>query len=230
MKLIYLIAGLAGSSALAADTELKSNRQKASYAIGQQIGGNMREQGVEVDVDVLAMSIKEALAGKKSRLSDEEIQKAMISLQQEVQKKQQELAANNLATGGKYLEENKKKPGVKTTASGLQYKVLREGSGEQPTDQSVVKVHYRGTLTDGNEFDSSYKRNKPAEFPVTGVIKGWTEALKLMKTGSKWALTIPADLAYGPTGRPGIPANSVLLFDVELLEVVKKSDHAAKKK
>jgi FKBP-type peptidyl-prolyl cis-trans isomerase len=119
------------------------------------------------------------------------------------------------------LEENKKKSGVKTTASGLQYEVIKEGTGGIPKETDTVSVHYRGTLIDGSEFDSSYKRNAPAEFPIARIIKGWTEALKMMKVGSKWKLYIPSELAYGAQDHPGIPANSILLFDVELLGIVK---------
>lgn len=225
MKISYILAGMVVTShmAFAQKIELKTDVQKASYTIGQQIGKNMREQGLEIDVDILAASIKEALAAKPSQMSEQDMQQAMMQLQQTMQKKQEELAAVNLDKGKKYLEENKKKSDVKTTATGLQYKIVKEGSGESPKDESIVKVHYKGTLLDGSEFDSSYKRNKPAEFPVNGVIKGWTEALKMMKPGAKWELAIPADLAYGPMGRPGIPPNSVLLFDVELLEVQNKT-------
>lgn len=199
---------------------LTNDMQKASYTIGQQIGSNMKSQGVEIDVDVLAQSLKDALAGKDSQLSDAEMQNAMMSLQKQIQSKQEELSKENLGKGTAYLEANKKKKGVTTTASGLQYKVLKEGKGDSPKDTSTVKVHYQGTLIDGSEFDSSYKRNQPAEFPVNGVIKGWTEALKMMKVGSQWELTIPADIAYGKMGRPGIPPNSVLVFKVELMEIV----------
>jgi len=135
--------------------------------------------------------------------------------------KQGKLSKETLEAGAKFLEENKKKSGIKTTASGLQYEVLKEGPGPIPKESDTVKVHYRGTLIDGSEFDSSYKRNAPAEFSVAGVIKGWTEALKMMKVGSKWKLYVPSELAYGPQDSPGIPANSVLIFEVELLEIVK---------
>jgi FKBP-type peptidyl-prolyl cis-trans isomerase len=137
-------------------------------------------------------------------------------------------AAENLAVGTAFLEENKAKEGVKVTPSGLQYKVIQEGTGNTPTADDRVKTHYRGTLIDGTEFDSSYKRNRPAEFPVKGVIKGWTEALQLMKEGGKWELYIPANLAYGERGRPNIPANSTLIFEIELLEIDKPDPNANK--
>ena len=201
--------------------ELKTDLQKASYSIGQQIGTNMKSQGIEIDVDILGTSIKDALAGTPSRLSDEEMQGALTKMQQKVQEQQKVIAEKNKQVGDKYLTENKKKKNIVTTASGLQYEVVKEGKGAIPGTDSHVKVHYAGTLLDGKEFDSSYKRNQPAEFAVGGVIPGWTEALKLMKEGSIWNLTIPADLAYGERGRPGIPPNSVLLFKVELLEIQK---------
>lgn len=225
IKAILVSAAVLGTSSqvFAADkpAPLTSDADKASYGIGQQIGRGLKSQGVEVNVDVMAGSIKDVLEGKPSRLSDEEIQAALTKLQEGMQKKMAEQAEKNKELGSKYLEDNKKKKGVKTTKSGLQYKVVAEGKGDSPKDDSRVKVHYRGTLIDGTEFDSSYKRNEPAVFPVGGVIAGWTEALKMMKPGGKWELTIPSDLAYGSRGRPGIPANSVLNFTVELVEVVK---------
>jgi FKBP-type peptidyl-prolyl cis-trans isomerase len=218
---LSLLALITGSSlALAKETKLKSDKEKASYAIGQQIGDNMRNQGVEIDVNVLAESITEALAGKKSRLTEEESHKAMQVLQEKVRARQADMAKQNKDKGEKYLAENGKKTGVVTTTSGLQYEVTKEGKGEIPKDGAKVKVHYEGTLLDGKEFDSSYKRKTPAEFGVNEVIPGWTEALKLMKVGSVWNLTIPSRLAYGEHGQGPIPANSVLKFKVELLEVL----------
>ena len=235
IKAILVSAAVLGtSSQLFAEGKpapLKSDADKASYGIGQQIGRGLKSQGVEVNVDVMAGSIKDVLEGRPSRLSDQEIQTALTKLQEGMQKKMAEQAEKNKELGAKYLEENKKKKDVKSTKSGLQYKVITEGKGDSPKDDSRVKVHYRGTLIDGTEFDSSYKRNEPAVFPVGGVIAGWTEALKLMKPGAKWELTIPSDLAYGSRGRPGIPANSVLNFTVELVEVMKdkKPEAPAKK-
>ena len=151
------------------------------------------------------------------------MQAAMMKLQEMAMKKQQETAETNAKAGKEYLEKNKSAAGVKTTASGLQYIVEKEGTGPSPKKDDVVKVHYKGTLTNGEQFDSSIERGQPAEFPVGGVIPGWTEALQLMKVGGKAKLFIPAELAYGPSGRPGIPPNSVLLFDVELIEIVKQA-------
>lgn len=215
--------------------ELKNDKQKISYTIGQQIGQSFKSQNIEVDLDVLNASINDVLKGEKSRMTEQEMQQTMMTMREQMMKKGEEEAKTNKEKGDKFLEENKKKEGVKVTASGLQYKMEKEGEGPSPKDDSTVKVHYKGTLIDGTEFDSSYKRNEPAEFPVGGVIKGWTEALKMMKPGGKANLVIPSDLAYGPMGRPGIPPNSVLQFEVELLEIVKpaaggKAAPAPKKK
>lgn len=136
-------------------------------------------------------------------------------------KKQQEAAEENKKKGSEYLEKNKSAEGVKVTASGLQYKVEKEGDGKTPVKTDTVKAHYKGTLVDGTQFDSSYDRGQPAEFPVQGVIPGWSEALQMMKVGSKYKLFVPPELAYGASGRPGIPANSVLVFEVELIDIVK---------
>lgn len=200
--------------------DLKSNEQKASYAIGLQIGNGLKSQGLKVEVDALSMAISDVLSGKEPRISMQEQQAAIQSIQQSVMAEQKKEAAKTLAEGNKFLEENKKKEGVKTTKSGLQYEVITEGKGKIPGEKDRVKVHYKGTLINGSEFDSSYSRGKPAEFPVGGVIRGWTEALQMMKVGSKYKLYLPSDLAYGPQGQPKIPANSVLVFEVELLDIV----------
>ena len=199
--------------------KLETNNQKASYAIGRQIGEGMKQQGVNVDIAILAEGMKESLAGVDSRLSQEEEHKALQGLQNEVKEKQLADAKKNAEEGEKYLAQNAKKKGVVTTKSGLQYEVVKEGKGASPTDESVVKVHYQGTLINDKEFDSSYKRKEPIEFGVNQVIPGWSEALKLMKPGSVYHLTIPPKLAYGEQHQAKIPANSVLKFKVELLEI-----------
>lgn len=198
--------------------KLDTDAQKASYAIGQQIGTNLKNQKIDFDQDVLAASIKDVVTGKESRLKPEEMQAALMKLQEGIMKKQEEEANKNKTDGMAFLEKNKTAPGIKTTASGLQYVIEKEGTGKTPTANDVVKAHYKGTLLDGKQFDSSYDRGQPAEFPLNGVIKGWSEALQLMKVGSKAKLFIPPDLGYGPAARPGIPANSVLVFEVELLD------------
>lgn len=200
--------------------ELKDAKDKASYSIGLNIGSNLKRQSVDLNTDAMMAGMKDALSGKKPLLSDNEIREAMMSLEKDMQQKQAAAAQKNAAEGEKFLAENKTKPGVKTTASGLQYKVEKEGKGAQPKASDTVTVNYRGRLIDGREFDSSYKRGQPATFPVSGVIKGWTEALQLMKVGSKHQLFIPANLAYGERGAGrDIEPNSTLIFDVELLDV-----------
>lgn len=208
----------------------KTELEKVSYIIGTQIARNFKSQEIEINLDTLMLGIKDALEGKELALSQDEMKQVYTRFQQQMREKQAakraEEAAKNLAAGTAYLEANKVKEGVNVLPSGLQYKVITEGTGNIPTAEDKVKTNYRGTLIDGTEFDSSYKRNKPAEFAVKGVIKGWTEALQLMKEGSKWELYVPANLAYGERGRPGIPANSTLIFEIELLEILKPDETA----
>ncbi len=220
MKKIFVL-GLAAASVavVGCQKKLDDDKKKASYAIGQQIGSNLKNQNIDFDPEVLAMSIKEASEGKESKLKQEEMQQSLMKLQEGLMKKQADMATKNKEDGAKFLEKNKSEANVKTTASGLQYIVLQEGTGKTPTPKDMVKAHYKGTLIDGKQFDSSYDRGQPAEFPVEGVIKGWTEALQMMKVGGKMKLFIPSDLGYGESARPGIPANSVLIFEVELLDV-----------
>ena len=228
--LVILAAGLFLVSGCDKKPKLDTDTQKASYAIGQQIGQNLKNQNIDFDGDTLAASIKEAASGKESRLKPEEMQAALMKLQENLNKKQQETAEKNAGEGKAFLEKNKTAAGVVTTASGLQYVIETEGKGKKPGEKDTVKVHYKGTLTDGKQFDSSYDRGQPAEFPVNAVIKGWSEALQLMPVGTKAKLFVPPDLAYGPTPRPGIPANSVLVFEVELLDIVAPAKAPAKKK
>lgn len=230
MKLQQVITAVGVSAAMllgaGCQKKLDTDAKKASYAIGQQIGSNLKKQDIEFDPDVLAMSISEAAQGKESKLKPEEMQQALMKLQENMMKKQQEQGEKNKKEGEAFLEKNKTAEGVKATASGLQYIVLKEGTGKAPTANDVVKAHYKGTLISGEQFDSSYDRGQPAEFPLNGVIKGWTEALQLMKVGGKMKLFIPPDLGYGPSARPGIPANSVLIFEVELLDVMPQKAEA----
>jgi FKBP-type peptidyl-prolyl cis-trans isomerase FklB len=197
----------------------KTDKEKASYSIGFDLGKNLKGAGVEVDLAAVAAGIKDGSTGATGKLTEQEMMAAMQLLQKEVSERRAAKAGETKAEGAKFLAANGKKEGVKTTASGLQYKVIKDGTGKTPKDGDTVTTHYKGTFIDGNEFDSSYKRNEPATFPVNGVIKGWTEALKLMKEGAKWQLYIPSDLAYGPQGRPGIPPDSMLIFDIELIKV-----------
>ena len=202
--------------------ELKDDKSKESYSVGYQFGQNLKKMHADLDAEVLSEGIEDALSGKESRLTEEEMGSSLSNLRQRSMTAMQEelkaQAEKNLVEGEKFLTENKTKEGVKTTASGLQYKVIEKGEGPSPKVGDTVTVNYRGTLVDGTEFDSSYARGEPATFPLTGVIPGWTEALQLMKKGSKWTLYIPPDLAYGERGAGNrIPPNSTLIFEVELI-------------
>ena len=203
---------------------LKNQKDKVSYAIGLDIGGTLKRQLIDVNEGLLTNGIKDGLSGAKPLMTDEQVKQVMSAFQKEMMEKQvaarKATGEKNKEEGQKFLDENKKKEGWKTTASGLQYKVVKEGSGTSPKETDTVKVNYRGTLLNGTEFDSSYKRGQPATFPVNRVIKGWTEALQLMKPGSKYELVIPAELAYGERGAGAeIGSNATLRFDVELLEI-----------
>jgi FKBP-type peptidyl-prolyl cis-trans isomerase len=210
-------------------TALTSTKQKASYAIGMNWGTGLHRQSIDVDSAALIQGMKDALAGGKTLLTEDEARSALMQLQKEMQEKQQAKAAQegeaNKKEGDAYLAANKTKEGVVTLPSGLQYKILTPGTGPKPTATDSVVCNYKGTLINGTEFDSSYKRGEPATFPVTGVIKGWTEALQLMPVGSKWQLFIPPDLAYGPRGTPGGPIgpNATLIFEVELVSIKDKN-------
>ena len=204
--------------------ELKDEKAKESYSVGYQFGQSLKRMQTDLDPEVLSAAMQDALKGRKPRLNHEEMraavdkvrEKSMAAMQASLKKQAQE----KLAESERFLAENKTKEGVKTTDSGLQYKIIKEGEGPSPEAGDTVTVHYRGTLIDGTEFDSSYQRNRPATFPLTGVIPGWTEALQMMKTGSKWELYIPPDLAYGERGAgERIPPNSALIFEVELLSI-----------
>jgi FKBP-type peptidyl-prolyl cis-trans isomerase len=202
---------------------LSDDKARASYAIGMMLGHNWKEQGIDVDPDLVLKGLTDEQSGGPTLLTLPEMQTTLRKFQQDLMAKQQKMreeeGAKNKKEGEAFLAANKNKPGVVTLPDGLQYKVLKEGDGETPTPSSIVTVNYTGTLIDGTVFDSSIKRGKPAQFPVTGVIHGWTEALEKMKVGSQWELFIPADLAYGAEGRPGIPPNATLIFDVDLLDV-----------
>ncbi|MBI5015533.1 MAG: FKBP-type peptidyl-prolyl cis-trans isomerase [Deltaproteobacteria bacterium] len=203
---------------------LTTQKDKVSYGLGMDLGTNLGRQQVEVDPDLLARGLKDALAGGKTLMTPDEVRTTLTALQTELRAKQQEamkkLAEKNKQEGDAFLEANKSKEGVVVLASGLQYKILKAGEGKKPTPDDTVECNYRGTLIDGTEFDSSYRRKQPATFKVKGVIPGWTEALQLMPTGSKWQLFIPSNLAYGERGAGrDIGPNSTLIFEVELLEI-----------
>ncbi len=220
-----LIASLCASAYCAeGDLVLKTDKDKVSYSIGADIGKSFRTRGLDLNEQILIQGFKDAYAGKKTLLTDEEAQAALEAYKKEMMAKQEatakEQAAKNVKEGATFLAENKKKEGVKTTATGVQYKILTAGTGKMPKATDTVKVHYRGTLIDGTEFDSSLKTKEPVTFPVNGVIPGWTEVLQLMPTGSKWQVVIPSNLAYGEAGAGQvIGPNATLIFDVELLSI-----------
>jgi FKBP-type peptidyl-prolyl cis-trans isomerase FklB len=208
----------------APNAALPTQKDKVSYAIGMNIGKGLHRESIDVDPNIIMQGLKDALAGGKLLMTDEEAQTTMTELQGQVRereaaKRQQESEANK-KTGEAFLAANKTKPGVMALPSGLQYKVVKEGTGPKPSATDVVVCNYQGTLIDGKEFDSSYKRGEPAKFPVNGVIRGWTEALQLMPVGSKWELYIPPDLAYGDRGAGDvIGPNQTLVFQVELMSI-----------
>jgi FKBP-type peptidyl-prolyl cis-trans isomerase FklB len=231
MKLRWLAVAaaallLAGHASAEDGPKLTNLKDKVSYSIGMDIGNNLKKQSVDVDVDILAKGVKDALAGGETLLTGEEVRETLVALQQELRAKALERrkqdAENNKKEGEAFLAGNKTKEGVVSLPSGLQYKILRSGDGPSPKGTDTVETNYRGTLINGTEFDSSYKRGQTAVFPVTGVIAGWTEALQLMKVGDKWQLFVPPELAYGERGAGPIGPNSTLIFEVELLSI--KSD------
>jgi FKBP-type peptidyl-prolyl cis-trans isomerase len=201
-------------------------KDQAGYAIGSQIGGSLVRFKDDLSLKQVVAGIKDKAQGKTLKMTDAEMSTAMQAFQQKIQASQaagqKEASDKNLKDGAAFLDANKKKADVKVTASGLQYEVLKEGTGKKPKATNTVSVNYRGTLIDGTEFDSSYKRGQPAEFPVNQVIPGWTEALQMMSVGSKWRIVLPGNIAYGERGAGGqIGPNAVLVFEVELLKIVK---------
>ncbi len=224
-KFILGILICAGTTAVVqAETtnQLTDEKSRVSYAIGMMLGHNWQQQCLEIDPDITARAVKDVQSGKPTELTQEEMQQTLTTFQKEFAVKQQqrraEIATKNKTEGDAFLAANKSKPGVQSLPDGLQYIVLTNGTGITPAANDTVTVNYRGTLLDGTEFDSSYKRGQPAQFPVTGVIRGWTEALQKMPIGSKWKLFIPSELAYGEQGNRSIAPNSTLIFEVELLD------------
>ncbi len=220
LKNIGIVAALSVAGAPALAAELKTTEQRISYLVGMNYGQQMKADNLPLDEAAFMQAIRDAFSGTPSRLTQEEAQATIAAFQEQRQAAAQQAAAENKKAGEAFLTANRNKPGVKETDSGLQYKVIKAGTGKQPTSTDTVSVHYRGTLIDGTEFDSSYRRGQPASFPVNGVIPGWQEALPMMKEGAKWELYIPSDIAYGERGAGGtIGPNSTLVFEVELLEV-----------
>ena len=218
------VVALSGA-ALAADApEVKSDKEVFSYSLGMNLGGNLKRESVEVDTELLVRGFKDGYGGGKTILTEEEARKSIMDFQKAQMAKKAEtmkkLSEKNKADGEKFLAANAKKEGVKSLPSGLQYKVIAPGKGKSPKPSDTVTTQYKGTLIDGTEFDSSYKRGEPATFPVSGVIAGWTEALQLMKEGAKWQLFLPPNLAYGERGAGAvIGPNATLIFEVELISV-----------
>jgi FKBP-type peptidyl-prolyl cis-trans isomerase FklB len=211
----------------------KDQKEKASYALGMNVGNGLRRQSVDIDPDTFLQGMKDAFSGGKTLLTDEEAVATLNQLQTELRAKQEEKkkqqAESNQKEGDAFLAANKTKEGVVTLPSGLQYKILTPGTGTKPTLNDTVVCNYKGTLISGTEFDSSYKRGQPATFPVSGVIRGWTEALQLMPVGSKWQLFIPSSMAYGERGAGNdIGPNATLIFEVELISIQAKDNPPAK--
>lgn len=213
---VVLLAGQIGAQGL------KSEKEKLSYIVGMDIGKNLRTQLFDVDPAILTRGIKDGLSGKKSVLTDQEVRDTLTAFQKDMIAKRQVLAEKNRKEGEAFLVENKKKKNVTTLPSGLQYKVIKAGTGKKPKPTDTVTVNYRGTLIDGTEFDSSYRRGQPITFPLNGVIPGWTEALGLMQEGAKWQIFVPSNLAYGEKGSDQIGPNATLIFEVELISVQEK--------
>lgn len=231
MILRVIVAALfvlaAGSAGAQEKPGLKDQKEKISYIIGMDIGGNFKKQSIDIDPDIVARGIKDGFSGAKPLLSEQEAREVMTAFEKEMRARQEaaQKAAGekNKKEGEVFLAENKKKEGVKTLPSGLQYKVIKPGTGKKPAATDTVTTHYKGTLIDGTEFDSSYKRGKPATFPVNGVIPGWTEALQLMEEGAKWQLFIPSNLAYAERGAGRvIGPHATLIFEVELISIQEK--------
>ncbi len=224
MNRFFIVAGLALTSAsvLAVGTALDTDAEKFSYAFGINFTHSMMRQGAPLDADAVYLAVKDALSGTAPRLSAETMENAMRGAAQKAGEKKQAMAGENLAKGKAFMAKNKAKKGVTTLPDGLQYEVLSAGTGPQPSADSTVKVHYTGKLIDGSQFDSSRTADKPVTFPVNGVIPGWTEVLQLMKTGARWMVTIPPELAYGANGSGAvIGPNETLVFEIELLDIVK---------
>jgi FKBP-type peptidyl-prolyl cis-trans isomerase FklB len=217
--LVAISLCIATVGASAGEATPKTDDEKFSYAIGYQIAESVKRQGMEVDVDSLIQAIRDDLTGTPLRISQPEMQAAVVAYQQ---KKFEELSDKNQKAGKKYLAANKKKPGIVELPSGLQYRIVEEGSGEKPVSSDTVKVHYRGTLIDGTEFDSSYARGEPVTFQIANIINGWQQALILMSEGAKWQVFIPPTLAYGSGGAgQNIGPNATLVFEIELVSIEK---------
>ena len=229
LPLPLLVSATLSLTAYAAETPLSTEKDKVSYSIGMDLGHNLRSQKLEIDPKAFNQGFNDAFQGHKTRLSEDQAKEVLTSFNQKWMKEREKqnkiLGEANLKKGENFLSDNKKRKEIVTLPSGLQYRVITEGTGANPTLADIVTTHYRGTLLDGTEFDSSYKRGEPATFPVQGVIPGWTEALQQMKPGAKWELFIPANLAYGEQGSgKAIGPNEALVFEIELLNIVNQEE------
>ncbi|NWF52079.1 MAG: FKBP-type peptidyl-prolyl cis-trans isomerase [Nitrospirae bacterium] len=214
---------------------LKDNKDKVSYSMGVRVGNSLKKESIEINQDAFIQGFKDELSGHKKLMTDQEVNETLMNFQKEMMAKEaarlKEIGEKNKKEGEAFLAENKKKEGVVALPSGLQYKIIKEGDGKIPTVNDIITIHYRGTLIDGTEFDSSYTRGQPATFPVKGVIPGFSEALQLMKVGSKWQLFIPSNLAYGERGAgDDIGPNAALIFEVELLSIKEKEEEKKEEK
>lgn len=224
LKTLALLPLLFGANVMADDnaTNLETDKQKISYIFGIQVGQNMMQEGVDLDLEAFKAGVADMFAGKEPQLKQEEAQRVITDFQAKKAQEMAEVMNKKQAEAKAYMEENGKKEGVVTTASGLQYEILKEGDGATPTENDKVIANYKGTLLDGTVFDSSYDRGEPATFPVKGVIQGWQEALQMMKEGAKWRIVVPANLAYGPRGAGQlIGPNETLIFEIELIAITK---------
>ena len=218
LKLLLITLSLAPF--LASGQELSTQSEKYSYTVGYNVGQNIKRTNVDIDVDAFTQAIRDVLTGADLKMTEEEMKAVLAEERRKLAEVQQAMSEKNKQAGETFLAENLKREEVKQTESGLQYEVIREGTGPNPGINDMVVVHYRGTLVDGTEFDSSYKRKAPATFPVSGVIKGWQEGIQLMRAGAKWKLYVPSRLAYGDKGAGGpIGPNQTLIFEVELEEI-----------
>ncbi len=220
VPLAFTIAAIFISGCAATSTKLTTDKQRLSYVVGYQIGQNLKSQHMDIDPKAFSQAVEDVLSGTPAKLTDDEMHAAVVAYQQKRQQESSAEAEKNMKAGQEFLAENKTKPGIVTLPSGLQYKIINKGTGRKPKLTDTVIANYRGTLINGTEFDSSYKRGTPATFPLAGVIKGWQEALQLMPLGSKWEVYIPSELAYGPNGAgSAIGPNETLIFDIHLIKI-----------
>lgn len=216
--LLAVVMSVVSGAALSADA-LKTPKEQISYVFGVQVANQFMHQGLKLDQKAFSQAIKDVWGGAKLKMSPEAMQASMQQFQKEMADKMQQLSENNIKAGKEYMEKNRKTKGVVQLKSGVQYKILKKGKGKKPASTDTVVVHYKGTLVDGKQFDSSYDRKQPLTIPVNGVVRGWQEVLPMMPTGSKWNVVIPPEMGYGPRGSGAIGPNATLVFDIELISI-----------